>query len=77
MGNLGYEPFTHHRIPWKYWCPFEVFMPEHPNVDIAHGGNVSWKRWTKRYFIKKPKFWEESMNYAIPGWENLKNIVGK
>lgn len=67
--HMGFEPFTHGRIKWKFWCEFEVFTPEFPNVDIAHGDNATWKRWNIKDFIKKPKFWEETTGYNIPGWD--------
>jgi glycosyltransferase involved in cell wall biosynthesis len=73
--HMGFEPFTHKRVKWKFWCPFEVFMPENPNVDITHGGNLTWKRWNKKDFRKKPKFWEESTGYIVKGWNNLKNLI--
>lgn len=72
---MGFEPFTQKRIPWKYWCNFEVFMPENPNIDIAHEGNSTWKRWKQEDFRRKPTFWEESTNYSVPGWPNLKELV--
>lgn len=56
---VGFEPFTHKRIPWKFWCNFEIFMSEQPNVDVTHSNNNTWKRWNKKDFRKKPKFWEE------------------
>ena len=43
--HMGFEPMTHHRVKWEYECPYEIFMPENPNVDIAHAGNSTWKRW--------------------------------
>lgn len=73
--HMGFEPFTHGRINWKFWCDFEIFTPEFPNIDIAHGGNLTWKRWRKEDFIRKPKFWDESTNYTIPGWVDLKNML--
>lgn len=57
--HMGFEPFTHNRVKWEYWCPFEVFMSKEPNIDITHGGNSTWKRWKQKDFIRKPKFWEE------------------
>lgn len=74
--HMGYEPMTHKRIKWEFWCPFEVFEPELPNIDVTHGGNVSLKRWSQRQFIKKPIFWEESDATCIPGWPELPNILG-
>lgn len=75
--RVGFEPFTHERIKWKFWCPFEIFMPENPNIDIAHDGNATWKRWEQKHFIRKPKFWEESSGYKIPGWYGLIDLLNK
>jgi glycosyltransferase involved in cell wall biosynthesis len=72
---MGFEPFTHGRIKWKYWCPFEVFMPENANIDLETGGNLTNKRWSQDRFIKKPKFWLEADYKTIPGWDNLPNII--
>jgi len=73
--HMGFEPFTQGRVKWDYWCPFEVFMPENPNIDITHGNNLTWKRWKESQFIKKPKFWEEGL--IIPGWGTYKEILEK
>ena len=67
--KIGYEPFTHKRIKWDYWCPFEIFMPEHPNVDVTHGSNASWKRWNIKDFRNKPTFWEETTDFNVPSWD--------
>ena len=72
--HVGFEPFTQNRIKWKFWCPFKVFMVENPNIDIAHGGNATWKRWSPKNFRRKPTFWEERKNYDIPGWDNVKEL---
>lgn len=69
MLHIGFEPFTHKRIKWQTWYDFEVFMPDNPNIDIAHQGNTTWKRWSQDKFIRKPKFWNESTVDKIPGWE--------
>jgi hypothetical protein len=77
--HMGFEPFTQNRVKWKFWCPYEIFMPENPNVDITHKDNSTWKRWDQKHFIKKPTFWEESTDYTIPGWdkEYLKSLIIK
>jgi len=67
--QIGFEPFTHKRIPWKTWYSSEIFMPEDPNIDIAHSENATWKRWKQSQFRKKPKFWEESKGWLIKGWD--------
>lgn len=67
--HMGFEPFTHGRVKWDFWCPFEIFKPSLPNIDISHGNNSTWKRWKQEDFIRKPKYWEESIDYNIPGWD--------
>jgi hypothetical protein len=67
--HMGFEPFTHGRVKWEFWCPYEVFTPANPNVDVTHNGNATWKRWDKKDFIRQPKFWEVSKDYEIPGWD--------
>ena len=71
---MGFEPFTHGRIKWDFWCEHEIFMPANPNVDLTTGGNMTQKRWTQDRFRKKPKFWEESNDYKIPGWNDLNTL---
>ncbi len=72
---MGFEPMTHKRIKWENWYNFEVFQPEGPNIDVAHEGNLTRKRWSQDKFIRKPKFWEESTVDKIPGWTDLRNIL--
>jgi glycosyltransferase involved in cell wall biosynthesis len=73
--RIGYEPFTHGRIPWEYKCKFEIFNPENPNVDVTHETNTTWKRWKIDQFRRKPTFWEESTIEKIPGWPDLPEII--
>jgi len=72
--NMGFEPFTHGRIKWNFWCPIEIFMSERPSIDLAHGGNITKKRWSQDQFRKKPTFWEETYN-EIPGWGKIHDII--
>lgn len=76
MLHIGFEPFTHGRVKWNYWCDFEIFMPENPNIDITHTNNTTWKRWQQKDFIRKPKFWEESNWENIKGWDNVRRLLG-
>jgi hypothetical protein len=73
--RIGYEPMTHGRIKWEFFCPFQIFTPPYPNIDVAHGGNVTSKRWSKDRFRRKPTFWEESDVEHIPGWPNLPALL--
>lgn len=73
--HMGFEPFTHGRVKWQFWCPFEIFKPTYPNIDIAHGNNQTWKRWRQEDFIRKPKEWEETTDFTVNGWESLKKIL--
>lgn len=72
---MGFEPFTHNRVKWDFWCNYEIFQSKYPNIDIAHDNNLTPKRWSQDRFIKKPKFWEESTIDKIPGWNNLKELI--
>lgn len=74
--HMGFEPFTHGRIKWEYWCPVEIFMSKGPNIDISHGDNTTWKRWKIDQFIRKPKFWNESTIDNIPEWPELREQIG-
>lgn len=73
--HMGFEPFTQGRIKWNFWCNFEIFMPEFPNIDVAHGENSTWKRWDQKQFRRKPTFWEEGNIDTIPGWDSLRNLL--
>ncbi len=76
--NIGFEPMTHGRIPWKQVWPCEAWKSEFPNVDLKHGTNATGQRWTKEDF-RNQKFtvgWVESEGYNIDGWDDLE-IVGK
>ena len=72
---MGFEPMTHNRIKWDSMYKFEVFKPPFPNVDLCHGGNLTFKRWKQSRFRRKPKFWVESNINKIPGWKDLPKIV--
>lgn len=75
MYHMGFEPMTHKRVKWQNVWDFEVFMPENPNIDLCHSGNLTLKRWTTRSFIKKPTFWEESTYEKISGWPQLPVLI--
>jgi hypothetical protein len=72
---MGFEPFTHKRVKWENWYDFEIFMPDNPNIDVAHEGNLTKKRWKQSQFIRKPKFWEEGNINSIKGWDGLKKLL--
>ena len=67
--HIGYEPMTHGRINWEHKYRVELFKSEFPNIDIAHSGNSSWKRWKIKYFRRKPMNWLETTGYYVPGWD--------
>ena len=74
--RIGFEPMTHHRIPWKNWYDFEIFQSSAPNIDIKHGKNLTRARWTQDLFRKKPTDWKESDIDHIPGWDNVSRLLG-
>jgi hypothetical protein len=72
---MGFEPMTHGRVKWQNWYNFEVFRPAAPNVDLAHRGNLTKKRFSTDKFIRKPKFWEEADIRHVPGWPDLPALL--
>ncbi len=73
--NIGFEPFTHGRIKWNTWYNFELRSSDAPNIDIAHGKNVTQKRWTQDKFRRKPTNWMEADIDHIPGWDNVRKLL--
>lgn len=73
--RIGFEPMTHGRIAWKNRYDFELFHSIAPNIDIAHGKNVTGKRWTQDKFRRKPTFWNEANIDTIPGWDNVRRLL--
>lgn len=72
---MGFEPMTHNRVKWDNFYKFEIFNQEYPNIDLAHGNNLTRKRWKQSQFRKKPKFWNESDYRHIPGWDTLPALL--
>jgi hypothetical protein len=72
---MGFEPMTHGRVKWQNWYGFEVFQPNTPNVDLAHRGNLTTKRFTQERFIRKPKFWDVADSAHVPGWPQLAALL--
>jgi hypothetical protein len=72
---MGFEPMTHRRVRWENWYDFAVYRSVQPNVDLAHGHNLTQKRFSQQRFIRKPKFWQESYASHIPGWPRLPDMI--
>lgn len=70
--QMGFEPFTHGRIPWKNVFKVDSWMSDQPNVDIKHGSNLTGQRWKKEDYRNQQllKNWMESDN-GIPGWGKI------
>jgi glycosyltransferase involved in cell wall biosynthesis len=75
MLKIGFEPMTHGRIKWENSYPFKTFYANKPSIDITHGKNVSYKRWSIDKFRRKPKRWIEGTIDTITGWDNVKRLL--
>jgi hypothetical protein len=75
MYQIGFEPMTHNRINWENKYPFKTWESSSPSIDIAHGGNVTKKRWSIDLFRKKPKKWIEGDINTISGWDNVEKLM--
>jgi hypothetical protein len=76
--RMGFEAGTHNRKERIDNLKAEVWESEYPNIDIRHKGNLTGSRWSKDKFRsqKNCEGWEESSVEKIPGWENLKLLIG-
>jgi hypothetical protein len=72
---MGFEPMTHGRVKWQNWYDFEVFQPAAPNVDLAHRGNLTTKRFSTERFIRQPKYWHVADSAHVPGWPQLAELL--
>jgi group I intron endonuclease len=70
--NMGYEPFTHHRIPWINQFQKGDWKSEYPNLDIKHSSNLTPARWSPTQFRdqRNCRNWHEfDLTDEIPGWD--------
>jgi hypothetical protein len=74
--HIGFEPMTHGRIKWKNFYKCEHWQSTGPNIDIKHGKNLTRARWSTDLFRRKPTIWIESDADHIPGWKNLRKLLG-
>ncbi len=76
--KMGFEPMTHHRMKWQHVYKNGSFKSALPNVDIKHGENATGARWDKSQFRDKSllKNWQEGEVDSIPGWTNLRQLLG-
>lgn len=69
--NMGFEPATHRRIPWKNEFKCATWMAEAPNVDIRHDTNLTPNRWSQEQFRDKRNCegWKEASE--VPCWGKI------
>lgn len=74
--NIGFEPMTHGRIPWKSVFPCSAWKSEVPNVDIKHGANLTGQRWKKEQYRNQRLLvnWTES-DTEIPSWGATQSLI--
>jgi hypothetical protein len=66
--NMGYEPFTHHRVKWEHEFKLGTWKSEFPNVDIKHGENATSARWKKEEYRNQQLLINWTEDSKIPGW---------
>lgn len=75
--KMGFEPGSHGRAERVDDIKSDYFTSEWPNVDLAHGTNVTGRHWSPADF-RNPgscKNWKEG--YEIPGWGKTKDLIKK
>lgn len=66
--KMGFEPGSHGRAERVDDLKSDVWVSEHPNIDIKHGKNLTAARWSPTEFRSQRncRDWKESD--SIPGW---------
>jgi glycosyltransferase involved in cell wall biosynthesis len=74
--KMGFEPFTHHRIPWQNQFKLGTWKSEYPNIDIKHGENATGERWEKAEYRNQQLLinWQET-DSEIPGWGETRELI--
>ena len=69
--NRSYEPGGRNKSQYEQW------WSEYPNIDIRHGANLSYSKWSPKDFRDKSTCvnWQESSVDKIPGWDGLAEWV--
>lgn len=76
--QMGFEPFTHHRIKWINEFKLGTWKSEYPNIDIRHQGNATGQRWKKEQYRNQKLLinWQET-DTEIPGWGKTVDLIKK
>jgi glycosyltransferase involved in cell wall biosynthesis len=68
--RMGFEPGTH-KFPRGFdYYTSDVYMSEHPNIDIRHRTSLTGSRFKKEQFRRQPKGW--NLADEIPFWGKTK-----
>ena len=65
--DMGFEPGTHGRIPWRFPITYETWLSPDPLVDIRHTTNLTPNRWSTTQFRSK-KWCENWTESTCPEW---------
>lgn len=68
--NMGFEPGKSIRHGGIDDNPLDHWQSKHPNIDLCHNNNFTWRRWNKKHFRKKPEEWIEADE--VPFWGKTK-----
>ncbi len=66
--HMGFEPFTHGRVPWKNQFTLGTWKSELPNIDIKHGANATGQRWKKEKYRNQQLLINWTESESVPGW---------
>ena len=71
--RMGFEPGNHNFPRGVDNYGYDVWMSEHPNVDLRHEHNLTANRWNKKQFRRQPVGWEKADE--VPFWGKTKGRV--
>jgi glycosyltransferase involved in cell wall biosynthesis len=72
---MGYEPGSHNRPERVDDVKSDIFISKVPNIDLAHGTNVTARHWSPKEFRSQRNCQNWKEGYEIPYWGKTSDII--
>jgi len=73
--GMGYEPGSHNRPQRVDNLKSDIFISEVPNIDLAHGTNVTRRKWRPEDFRSQRNCQNWKEGFEIPGYGDTRKFI--